>query len=69
MEFLQVRFQESRPVIIDDHEQGKTNLVIELPGGLHTISLGGNGSIFNPLQQTVFINNTTVVTPYVVSFT
>ncbi|MDD1626264.1 MAG: hypothetical protein LUQ26_02135 [Methylococcaceae bacterium] len=69
MEFLEVRFHESRPVVIDGHEQGKTNLVIELSGGLHTISLGGKGSVFSPLEQTVFINNTTVVSPYVVSFT
>lgn len=68
MEYLLINFRESRPVIIDNHEQGKTNEVIELSGGQHTITLGGNPD-FTPSAQTVVINdNTSVVTPHELQF-
>lgn len=68
MEYLLINFREGRPVIIDDHEQGKTNEVIELVGGQHTVTLGGKPD-FTPPEQTVVINNnTSVVTPYELHF-
>jgi hypothetical protein len=67
MEYLLVNFRESRPVIIDDHEQGKTNEVIELVGGQHTVTLGGKPN-FTPTEQTVSINDTSVVTPHEIQF-
>ena len=67
MEYLIVKFRESRTVIIDGHVQGKTNLVIELVGGQHIVSLG-KPSNFNPPEYTVDIGNTSVVSPYELQF-
>ena len=63
MEYLLVKFRESRPVIIDGHQQGNTNEVIELVGGQHTVTLGGKPD-FTPTERTAFIKNTSVVTPH-----
>lgn len=67
MEFLLVKFRESRLVIIDGHQQGSTNKVIELVGGRHAVTLDGK-SDFTPTEQSVVINATSVVTPYVLYF-
>jgi hypothetical protein len=66
-EFLLVEFHESRQVIIDDHEQGNTNETIQLVGGQHTVTLDGVHN-FTPLEQTVLIINTTLLSPYVLQF-
>lgn len=67
MEYLLIKFRESRPVIIDDYEQGETNKVIELPGGRHAVSLGGRRN-FSPPEQIVTLSNTSSGSPYVLSF-
>ncbi|MBL6987171.1 MAG: hypothetical protein ISR72_09075 [Methylobacter sp.] len=68
MEYLLVKFRENRSVIIDDHEQGKTNEVIELVGGQHSVTLGGKVD-YLPTEQTVVINTTSVVSPHEIQFT
>lgn len=68
MEYLLVKFRESRPVIIDDYEEGETNKVIELPGGRHFVSLGGKQD-FSPAEQKVTLGNTSSGSPHVLSFT
>lgn len=67
MEYLIAQFREDRPVIIDNHEQGRTNQVLELESGQYCVTLGGVQN-FTPPEQTVFLSDTSVVKPHEVLF-
>lgn len=67
MEFVMVRFRESRTVVIDGNDAGPTNETLRVPGGDHTFSLTGLAD-FIPPEQTVKIENTTQVKPQEVNF-
>jgi len=67
VEFLIVRFPESRPVLVDGVPQGFTNKVLELEAGTHDVTLGPPRD-FSPLEQKVRLQNTAALDPCRVQF-
>ncbi len=67
MEYLLVRFSESREVRIDGVPNGKTNIVLDLEAGTHTVTLGPPRN-FTPIEQTVLLENTAPLAPCRVTF-
>jgi hypothetical protein len=68
MEFLIVRFEEDREVVIDDRPQGRTNIVIELEKGTHVIRLATPPEDFTPDGIKIVLENTNVISPKEVRF-
>ena len=56
MEFLIVRFPESREVRADGAPQGKTNLILQFEAGKHIVTLGPPWN-FSPVEQKVLLQN------------
>jgi hypothetical protein len=67
MEFLIVRFPESREVRVDGAPQGKTNTVLQFEAGYHVVTLGPPWN-FSPVEQKVLLLNTAALDPYRVEF-
>lgn len=67
MEYVIVRFRESRTVLIDGYNSGLTNETLIINDGLHTFSLKGPSN-FRPAEQTLEVANTTEIKPREVSF-
>ncbi|HSB73676.1 MAG TPA: hypothetical protein VLT62_30485 [Candidatus Methylomirabilis sp.] len=67
MEFLIVRFPRSRRVLIDDEFNGRTDEVIELEAGTHTISLGPPAN-FTPESRRIVLRDTSPLEPREVAF-
>jgi hypothetical protein len=66
--FILVRFNESREVIIDDAESGyMTGYVIEIEPGTHTISLAGPNN-FTPTEQDIIPTGSSPINPSIVIF-
>jgi len=68
MEFLIVKFQEDREVLINDRVQGSTNKVLELDKGKYKVSIKAPPDNFIPKQITILLQNTTVISPMEVDF-
>ena len=67
-EYILVKFDETREVIIDENPAGyNTGDVIELGAGTHTISLEGTKN-FLPLEQDVNPSGTSPILPQQVNF-
>lgn len=62
MEFLLVVFDESREVRVGNRPQGKTNIVLDLEAGLHTVTLGPPFD-YSPIEQKVRLRNTAPLDP------
>jgi PEGA domain-containing protein len=69
MEYLVVKFDRSRRVVIDGSPFGSTNTVIQIEAGTHTITLAPPADFSPPTPLTVVIVDTSVITPLTVSFT
>ncbi len=67
MEYLLVKFELSRRVLIDGNPFGFTNTIIQIDAGTHTITLEPPPD-FSPLTQTVLIANTSPLDPLTVTF-
>ena len=67
MEYLLVRFSESREVRVGGTPNGKTNIVLQLDAGTHTVTLGPPFN-FSPLEQKVLLQNTAALAPCRVTF-
>jgi hypothetical protein len=69
MEFLKVFFFEERAVLVNGKRSGKTNLVIEIEAGIHTISLAPPWD-FKPEKITVVleVDQTGPLSPKEVTF-
>ena len=67
MEYLIVRFRESRKVIIDGGPSGQTNTLLELEAGTHTVSLGPPDN-FTPKSQVLLLRGTSALAPKEVAF-
>lgn len=67
MEYLVVRFPRSRRVLVDDEFNGRTNELIQLEAGTHTISLGPPPT-FTPESRRIVLKDTTELTPREVTF-
>ena len=68
MEFLLVRFEEDRGLVVNGIPQGRTNIVVELERGTHVISLESPPDDFTPDEIEVVLENTTVISPKEVRF-
>ncbi len=67
MEFLVVRFDESREVRIDGNPYGRTNIVLTVDAGTHRVSLGPPRD-FAPAEQLIQLASTAAVDPYRITF-
>jgi hypothetical protein len=67
MEYLVVRFPRSRRVKIDGEFQGRTDELIELEAGTHTVSLGPPPN-FTPESRKIVLKDTSVNNPREVAF-
>jgi hypothetical protein len=67
MEYLLVKFQESRGVIIDGISEGMTNQVLELETGTHSVTLEAPPD-FTPELHEFILRKTSVISPKVISF-
>ena len=67
MEFVTVKFPETRSVLIDGEEGGVTNTTLRVEEGTHTFSLGGKQN-YKPNSIALQIQRTTMVKPMEVTF-
>lgn len=67
MEYLLVHFARSRRVMVDGEFNGRTEDLIELETGRHTITLGPPPN-FTPTEQTVVLKGTSALAPCEVTF-
>jgi hypothetical protein len=67
MEYLVVHFPRSRRVKVDGEFNGRTEELIELEAGRHTIGLGPPPN-FTPPEQTVILKDTSPLAPREVTF-
>jgi len=69
MEYLVVKFDEDRGVIVDEAAGAwRTNRTLMLQAGAHSISLASPRN-FQPLEQAVVLTFTSVTDPMVITFT
>lgn len=67
MEYLLVKFHESRGVIIDGVSGGLTNEVLELETGTHSVTLEAPPD-FTPDLHEFILRKTSVISPSIISF-
>ena len=67
MEYLLVKFQESRGVIVDGDSEGVTNQALELETGFHSVTLEAPLD-FTPELHEFILRKTSVISPRVISF-
>lgn len=67
MEYLKVSFAEDRGVRVDGRPAGRTNVVVEIEGGTHSVTLDGPQD-FAPPSQIVELKDTTVLGPKEIPF-
>jgi hypothetical protein len=67
MEYLLIRFEGKREVLISGVVQGTTNELIQVQAGTHTISLCTPAD-FMPATQKIVVRKTTVLTPKEIVF-
>jgi hypothetical protein len=67
VEYLIVHFPRSRRVRIDDEFNGRTEEVIELEVGRHTVSLGHPYN-FTPDERTIILKDTSELDPREINF-
>ncbi|MDU0457721.1 MAG: hypothetical protein RW306_03220 [Geobacteraceae bacterium] len=67
MEYVIVRFNQSRTVLIDGCVSGLTNETLMINDGLHTFTLEGPTD-FTPTEQILDITNTSSIKPQEVHF-
>jgi len=67
MEYLVVHFARSRRVKVDGEFHGRTEELIELEAGTHTVTLSPPPN-FTPPEQTVVLRETSALSPCEVTF-
>ncbi|HEY7542583.1 MAG TPA: hypothetical protein VIF11_20735 [Methylomirabilota bacterium] len=67
MEYLIVRFPETREVRVDGIPHGRTNIVMQFEAGIHAVTLGPPWN-FAPVEQKVLLYNTAALDPYRIEF-
>ncbi len=68
MEYLIVRFDEDRNLIVDGSPQGRTNVTLELEKGLHVIGIQPPPENFRPPSKKVTLVDTSENSPMEVLF-
>ena len=67
MEYLVVKFERSRRVVINGNPFGLTNTVIQIEAGTHTVTLAPPAD-FSPATQAVVVVDTSALAPLTVTF-
>ncbi|NNE62614.1 MAG: hypothetical protein HKN34_00900 [Gammaproteobacteria bacterium] len=67
MEYVKVTFKEDRAVIMDDQNNGRSNMVLRVGAGIHTFTLGGDKN-FSPDSITCEVSGTNEFEPKVLEF-
>jgi len=67
MEYVIVKCNKERKVLVDEQVNGQTNKALRLSAGKHTFSLEGDKN-FTPENITKIISDTSVIEPHVISF-
>lgn len=67
MEYVVVKYNEGRGVLVDEQVNGKTNETLRVGAGKHTFSLEGEKN-FTPENVTEIIADTSSIEPHVISF-
>lgn len=67
MEYVKVKFNQDRAVIMDDQDNGRTNEILRVGVGIHTFILGGEKN-FSPEEITCEISGTNEIEPKVINF-
>jgi hypothetical protein len=67
MEYLLVRFDQRRRVVVNGLRNGFTNSILQLESGSYEITLEPPPD-FSPLSQSVRLQNTAAMDPYQVTF-
>lgn len=68
MEYITVKYPETRDVNIDDAQNGQTNDVLYIDAGTHKFDLG-EPKDYEPAEQDIAISGTDVLTPMEIIFT
>jgi len=68
MEYVVVKYPETRDVNIDDDQNGQTNDVLYIDAGTHLFDLG-QPKDYEPAEQEVVVTGTDVLTPMEIIFT
>lgn len=68
MEYVVIKCNAQRNVLIDKQENGATNDVIRIGAGKHSFSLSGDKD-FSPKSVVRTIKNTSVIEPISITFT
>lgn len=68
MEYVIVKFEDDRALIIDGTPQGRTNVILELEEGTHIIKIQSPPANFKPSFRRPTLTGTTVFLPKEVSF-
>lgn len=68
MEYVIVRFEEDRGLIVDGVPQGRTNETLELEKGVHTIKIQPPPTNFSPKWRRVTLSDTSEESPREVTF-
>ena len=66
-EFLLVNFPERRQLVINEIEQGWTNLIVRLEAGTYKVGLAGRQN-FSPSFQSVTLRHSAPTRPVALSF-
>ncbi|HTN43572.1 MAG TPA: PEGA domain-containing protein [Nitrospiria bacterium] len=67
MEYLSVHFPETRRVLIDGRDQGRTDRTIELEAGTYTVSLSPSDDV-KPKKRRVRLSRTSPIRPKEITF-
>jgi len=67
VEILVVHFPRSRRVKVDGSFHGRTEELIELEAGTHTVTLGPPDN-FAPRERTIILKDTSPLSPFEVTF-
>lgn len=68
MEYVIVKYPDTRDVYIDDVLNGQTNEILYIDAGTHTFDLG-KPEDYLPDEQDVVVSGTNVLTPMEITFT
>jgi hypothetical protein len=67
MEYVLVVYPTNRQVYVNGESCGRTNCVFRVDPGTHIFNLGTGGG-YEPLEQTILVENTSAIEPLEICF-
>lgn len=68
MEYVEVRFNQSRKVYINGNESGLTNEILRIGEGTHSFDLGSPNQDYQPDQVVKEITGSNALDPIIIEF-